>query len=365
MKKIFFLGLSAFLLAGCSLNTVGVGGVTDASIFRSDDSGATFEPKVAIDDKSSLRSVDVLSWKFHPTNSNIIYIGTLKDGMFRTTDRGENWEKMYFPPVKAYGLAVDPSNGDRLYASGVYENVSKLYLSENAGADWKEIYTEPGAGSVMTALAVNPHNPRHIIAANSNGVAIESLDQGASWKNLKTFSGPVTQISFMEKSPGTVLVLIQGKDILVSQDNGLTWPEREAGLLPEGFHGNTSLSATEGNERDAIVTPTDQNTIVVDQYIPGLLYTGTNQGLYRSRDYGVTWEAVPILESSREFPIRAVAVNPKNSQEIVYTAGSALYRTTDNGATWSTTKLDIKRPVRVIQFDPAAPSTLYIALKKQ
>ena len=365
VKKIFFLGLSAFLLAGCSLTAPGTSTVTDASIARSEDSGATFEPKVYVDAKSSLRSVDVLSWEFHPTNSSIIYIGTLKDGMYRSTNRGESWEKMYFPPTKAYGLAVDPSTGDRLYASGVYGNVSKIYSAENAGTDWKEIYTEPGAGTVMTALAVNPHNPKHILAANSNGVAIESLDQGASWKNIKTFAGPVTQISFMEKSPGVVLVLIQGKDIVVSRDNGLTWPEKEAGILPGGFHGNTSLSDSEAGESAQAVVPTEQNTIVVDQYVPGLLYTGTNDGLYRSRDYGVTWEALNILESSRQFPIRAVAVNPKNSQEIVYTAGSALYRTTDNGATWSTTKLDIKRPVRIIRFDPAQPSTLYIALKKQ
>lgn len=362
MKRILFLAVSAFVLAGCGASTNQSGEVvTDASIFRSSDSGATFEPKVRIDDKESLTGVDVLSWDFHPTNPNIIYIGTLKNGMYRTTDQGETWEKMYFPPIKAYGLAVDPLNGDRLYASGVYGNVSKLYTSENAGSDWKEIYTEPGAGSVMTALAVDPHNTRHILAANSNGVVIESSDQGASWKNVDTFNGPVTQISFMQKAPGTVLVLIQGKDIVVSRDNGVTWPDQKSGGLPVV----TFPTEDSENTDTASVVPTEQNTILIDQYIPGLLYTGTNQGLYRSYDYGGTWEALNILESSKEFPIRAVAVNPKNSQEIVYTAGSALYRSRDNGSTWSTTKLDIKRPVRILQFDPANPSTIYIALKKQ
>lgn len=361
VKKIIFLGLSAFVLAGCTGTTnPEERSVTDASILRSEDSGVTFEPKVWVDEKTSLTGIDVLSWEFHPTNPNIIYIGTLKNGMYRSTDRGEAWEKMYFPPIKAYGLAVDPSNGDRLYASGVYGNVSKLYSSQDAGNEWKEIYTEPGAGSVMTALAVDPHNTNHILAANSNGVVIESLDRGTSWKNVNTFSGPVTQVTFMQKAPGTVLVLIQGKDIVVSRDNGATWPTKEFGILPvEEFEQN--FQETDSSS----VVPTEQNTIVVDQYVPGLLYTGTNQGLYRSRDYGVSWEAVNILESSKEFPIRAVAVNPKNSQEIVYTAGSALYRTQDNGNTWSTTKLDITRPVRVIQFDPTTPSTIYIALKKQ
>lgn len=362
MKQILFIGLTALVLAGCGASNTGSdGAVTDASIFRSEDSGATFEPKVAVDEKTSLIGVDVLSWDFHPTNPSIIYIGTLKNGLYRTTDRGESWEKMYFPPIKAYGLAVDPNNGDKLYASGVYGNVSKLYTSENAGSDWKEIYTEPGAGSVMTALAVNPHNTKHILAANSNGVVIESLDQGSSWKNVTTFNGPVTQINFIQKAPGTVLVLIQGKDVLVSRDNGITWPSERTGILPVVTFPGENNEATD----TAAVVPTEQNTILVDQYIPGLLYTGTNQGLYRSYDYGITWEAMNILESSKEFPIRAVAVNPKNSQEIVYTAGSALYRSQDNGTTWTTTKLDIKRPVRILQFDPQNPGTLYVALKKQ
>lgn len=360
VKKILFIASSAFVLAGCGITNPSGSTVTDASIFRSGDSGITFEPKVTVDDTSSLVGVDILSWEFHPTNPSIIYIGTLKNGMYRTMDQGERWEKMYFPPIKAYGLAVDPGNGDILYASGVYGDVSKLYSSENAGSEWKEIYTEPGAGAVMTALAVNPRNTNHIFAANSKGNAIESLDKGLTWKNVTTFNGPVTQITFMKNVPGVVLVLIQGKDILVSRDNGLTWPTKESGVVPEVQFNTASNTGDEGP-----VVPTEQNTIVVDQYVPGLLYTGTNKGLYRSRDYGVTWEAMNILESSKEFPIRAVAVNPSNSQEIVYTAGSALYRTQDTGNTWSTTKLDIKRPVRILQFDPTNPSTLYIALKKQ
>lgn len=360
MKKILFLSLATFVLAGCSaLPQQQETSTSNASILRSGDSGATFEPKVNVEGGTTLAGVDVLSWEFHPTNPNIIYIGTLKDGMYRTSNQGETWQKMYFPPVKAYGLAVDPTNGDRIYASGVYQNVSKLYMSENAGNDWKEIYTEPGAGSVIIALAVNPHNNNHILAANSKGVVIESMDKGSTWKNVNTFNGPVTQITFMEKAPHTVLVLVKGKDIVVSRDNGLTWPTQESRVLP------VSVIKTDSEQKEEPVEPTQQNTIVVDHEIPGLLYTGTNQGLYRSRDYGSTWENMDILESSRRFPIRAVAVNPKNSQEIVYTAGSAFYRTIDSGAHWSTTKLDISRPVQILRFDPQNPSTLFVALKKQ
>jgi photosystem II stability/assembly factor-like uncharacterized protein len=366
MKKVVLIAVSALLLAGCGASNkeaeIQKTQVADGSILRSDDSGATFEPKVAINDQSSLAGVDILSWEFHPTNPSIIYAGTQKNGLYRTSDKGETWENLYFPPEKIYGLAIDRSNGDRIFASGVYEKVTKIYSSQNAGTDWKEVYTEPGAGSVITALAVNPHNPKHVLAATSTGVAVESLDSGATWKNVTTFSGPVTQIIFLDTAPGVVMALVQGKDILVSRDNGLTWPQKETGILPV----IEPLKLGEGNSEEvAPVVPTKQNTLVPDQANPGVLYTGTNEGLYRSQDYGATWQEVTILESSKEFPIRAVAVNPKNNQEIVYTAGSALYRTLDGGRAWSTTKLDITRPVRILQFDPQNQNTLYLGLKKQ
>jgi photosystem II stability/assembly factor-like uncharacterized protein len=363
IKKILALSFVAFLLAGCGTSSeepVTVPGeVADASMLRSTDEGMSFESKVTVNDKTTLAGVDVLSFAFHPTNKDIIYIGTAKSGIYRTENKGEEWAQLFFPPEKVYALAIDPANGDRLYATGVYENVSKLYVSENAGMDWKEIYTEPGKGSVLTVLSVDPKNPQHLLMSTSTGVISESFDSGTSWSNVINFDDPVTQIVFVEKTENMVLALVRGKDIVLSRTNGATWEQKTTDILALPQTNNA-----EENEAKEVQELSNQNTVVVDQYLPGTLYAGTNKGLFRSQNYGATWEPLNILESSKNFPIRAVAVNPKKSTEIVYVAGSAFYKSKDNGVTWSTLKLPIERPVNMIHSDPVEPNTLYLTLKK-
>lgn len=361
MKKVFFVALAAVFLAGCgssSTQTNDPAQVADASVLASFDGGKTFESRATIDSKTNLAGMDILSWVFHTTNSNIFYVGTLKDGIYRTLNKGEQWEALHFPPEKVYAMAIDPRNGDRLFASGVYEGIAKLYLSDDAGTNWREIYTEPGKGAVITSLAIDPNDGSHVIMGTSTGAILESRDGGTKWNNLKAFEDAVTQLIFIQKAPGTILALKQGKQVVISRDNGASWEEKEQSLLPLPAFSNDNDQAPQSADTGA------QNTILADQYVPGLLYTGTNQGLYRSHGYGVTWEALNVLESSKNFPIRAIGVNPKNSREIVYVAGSAFYKSTDNGATWSTVNLPISRTANILEYDPYDPNTLYITLRK-
>jgi photosystem II stability/assembly factor-like uncharacterized protein len=360
--KIVTLSFVAFLLAGCggSSDSVAPEAIVDASVLRSVDGGSTFEPMALVNDNTTLAGIDILSFAFHPTNRDIFYVGTAKNGIYRTANKGELWESIFFPPQKVYALAVDPQNGDHLYATGVYENVSKLYVSENAGTDWKEIYTEPGKGSVLTVVAIDPKNAQHILMGTSEGVISQSRDGGISWSNVSTFEAAITQIVFVEKASGTVLALIQGKDIVLSQDSGSTWLERKS----EGLSLPEFTGTEEETKQTEVAEINQQNTVVVDQYLPGTLYAGTNGGLFKSQNYGATWQPLNILESSKSFSLRAVAVNPKNSSEIVYVAGSAFYKSKDGGTRWSTVKLPISRGVNMIHYDPVEPQTLYLTERK-
>ena len=133
-KYFFVLGL-LFFLTGCTIKLPTSGSSTAAtgSVYKSTDAGHTFEAKITIDEKTKLSSADVLSVAIHPTNSQIIYIGTETNGLFRTTNGADTWQKIAFPPTKIYGLTVDNTNGDRLFATGVYESTGKIYRSLDAG----------------------------------------------------------------------------------------------------------------------------------------------------------------------------------------------------------------------------------------
>lgn len=348
LKKIAFVVGSAVLLSGCSLSSVNLG-ASGGSIWKSFDSGQTFVPKVTIDEKSKISSADVLTMVFHPTDSQTIYIGTLGSGLFRTTDGGEHWQHLTFPPIKNYGLAIDQNNGDRLFASGVYQGVSKIYRSVDAGQNWEEIYTEPGKDTVVTALASNPSNPQVLYAGTSAGVIIKSVNGGDEWKNISSAKGAVTQILFDPSSPNLTTLLVFGKGVIVSTDDGQTWSD---------YANQVKLSTKKE------IVPKDMMSLVSDPGHPGTLYAGAQNGLFHSADNGKTWDSLNVIESSKKFPIRSLAINPNNSQDISYAAGKAFYRSTDTGAHWATTQLEIDRDVSLVKYDPMHPENIYFALRK-
>lgn len=341
--------MGACVLSGCS-PSVPLPGATGGSIWKSFDGGQTFVPKVTVDEKRRIASADVLAFVIDPDSPETIYIGTMSNGLFKTTDGAEHWEPLEFPPLKNYGLALDRNDRDRIYASGVYNDIAKIYRSDDAGKNWKEIYTEPGAGTVITALGSSPDIPGTLYAGTSAGVIIKSTNGGDTWDNIGSASGAVTRVLFEKGMSEKVLLLVFNGGMRVSADGGKTWAD----------HTGTTLSSF-GTDQ---VRPDGITTVVTDPKTPGTLYAGAKNGLFRSRDSGQSWQALDIIESSKKFPVRAVAVNPANSGEIVYASGSAFYKTTDGGVKWATTELAIDRSVNILEYDPSRPEALYFTLRK-
>lgn len=367
--KISAIALSALLLSGCSLN-LPIAGTASAtgSIWKSFDSGATFLPKVTVDAERKISSADVLTLIIDPRHSETIYIGTIASGLFKTTDGGERWEPLVFPPLKNYGLAFGRDSSDQIYASGVYNNIAKMYRSDDAGKNWREIYTEPGKGTVITALQASPDISDVLYAGTSTGVIIKSTNGGATWDNIGVAKGPVTKILFEKGAPEKIALLVLEKGVDISMDGGKTWNvEAEEGRASGAPRENSYEKQNAGSAPSKSAfsqKPEGMTALAGDVARPGTLYAGAKNGIFRSRDSGKTWEALDIIESSKKFPVRALAVNPANANEIVYASGNAFYRSVDGGVKWSTTQLEINRTVNVIEYDPIRPEILYFALRK-
>jgi len=112
------------------------------------------------------------------------------------------------------------------------------------------------------------------------------------------------------------------------------------------------------------VLPSSIYTMARDPRQVNVFYAGAQNGLFRTADYGKTWQEIDIIESSKKFPIRAIAVNPQSSNEIVYASGGAFYKSIDGGVKWSTAELKIGRGVSKIFYDPSNPSTIFFTLRK-
>lgn len=380
MHKLSLGGLilAVFLLSGCSLvpslstptqptgGDTGLrnpfqAGATAGAIWRSTDGGKTFEPKITVDEKRKITTADVLDISFvtrdqngdlHPKRAPSIFIGTIDNGIFKSTDSGEIWEVKDFPPKKVYRFTADTVNPERMFATGVVGGRGKIFRTKDGGANWEDVYTEPGTGTVLISLAQDPRATETIFAGTSTGTVVRSMDSGETWKNIGTdINGPIINITFDAKIQNRLYALIYQGQIYRSDDNGLTWkdPYKTDEVNAKGENG---------------IRPNAILSLVPDPFRSGTLYAGTGGGLYRSVNGGVSWEKLNLIESAESFPLRGVAVNPKNSDEISLVAGRTFYKSTNNGDTWSVVPLNIDRDVSVLAYDPFDPNVLYLGLRK-
>lgn len=370
------LFLVSLVLSGCSLTPpqIGNGGTTSTgqspfqasalpgTIWRSNDSGKTFEPKITVDEKRKITSAEVLDISFllrdasgdlNPSKAPSVFVATVDNGIFRSDDSGEIWQPRDFPPKKVYRFTADSINPDRLFATGVVANRAKVFRTKDGGETWEDVYTEPGTGTVLVSLAQDPRAAETIFAGTSTGTVIRSTDGGDTWRNIGTsIEGPITEIVFDASLPNRLYALAFESKLYRSDDNGLTWVSPlKTTTVPTG-QGST------------LINPSGMVSLLADPFLSSVLYMGTKTGIVRSQDGGETWSKLNIIESAEKFPIRAIAVNPKNSKELIFASGRTFYKSTNSGETWSVVPLNVDRDISVLVYDPFDPSVIYLGLRK-
>ncbi|HEV8625583.1 MAG TPA: hypothetical protein VG034_14075, partial [Acidimicrobiia bacterium] len=129
----------------------------------------------------------------------------------------------------------------------------------------------------VSALAVDPANPAHVLAGAANGGVWESFDRGASWAPRTDYQRTTTvgALAFDPSTPSNVYCGTGegdwwswlGVGVLRSTDGGRTWtPLCTNPFVGDGFY-----------------------SLVVDPASGRRLYAGTRGGLWVSTDGGVTW----------------------------------------------------------------------------
>jgi photosystem II stability/assembly factor-like uncharacterized protein len=116
----------------------------------------------------------------------------------------------------------------------------------------------------------------------------------------------------------------------------------------------------------------DVRAILVDPHNPDVIYAGTQDGPYRSRDGGDHWQKLDFPDQSAV--IWALSMHPARPN-VLYagTAPIALYRSTDGGDSWHhlpnakspahCERVGFDSRVLRITIDPSRPDDIYAALE--
>ncbi len=124
---------------------------------------------------------------FHPTQDGVIYIGQDTGGISKTTDHGMNWRMINdgLANCGVYSLAVDRSHPDTVYAG----TEGGLHKSTDAGEHWqllpksgpKELRLTAERNVSVRSIAVDPGNGDNLYAASPGGKVYKSVDGGQTW----------------------------------------------------------------------------------------------------------------------------------------------------------------------------------------
>jgi hypothetical protein len=188
----------------------------------------------------------------------------------------------------------------------------------------------------VSALAVDPGNPAHVLAGAANGGVWESWDRGGSWTPRTDFASTLTvgALAYDPVRPGNVYCGLGegdwwsflGNGVLRSSDGGASWtPACTAPFVGQGFYalrvdqgnGSRLLAGTTGGlyvSTDAGATWAQRRAVATFAITPGTgeWLASSTDGLFRSTDSGSTWNAVPLPGGPGSFVRLAVSAAPSN-----------------------------------------------------
>ncbi len=334
IKRVLFLVIifsTIFAFSGCTLQ-----GKPDGGIYKSSDGGETFSQKVKINEKSNLANANVLSLVFDPRNPRILYLGTRQMGLYRSTDGGETWVKDKNNYQNIRDIQIDPRNSDVIYITAVINGRGKIFKTTTGGNEWKEIFTERGSGPFIYTISLDKNNPNVIYVGDSQGGIYKSFDGGETWKSLFWNQGGIIKI-VPDSINNQKLYFITAKEkILKTIDGGDDFEELKV----------------KGNIYNFIAHPQRGE----------IFYLSDDEGLKITRDGGGSWQILNTLVRPESLRTTGIAINPNNDQEIFYSSGAALYKSTNGGETWKTIQFNVSRSIDIILINPNNSNEIYVGV---
>ncbi len=253
--------------------------------------------------------------RVHPNNPDIVYLAAMGDlwkptperGVYKSTDGGENWEKILYvsEDAGAVDLILDPSNPRTIYASTW--NVrrtpysfssggpgSDLWKSTDAGATWTKLTGSddlPAAPRGIIGIAVSPVNPDRVFALieAEDGGLFRSDDAGKTWEKtsrnraLRSRAWYYTRV--YADTQDEDIVYVMNVSYGVSKDGGKTF---------------TLHNAPHGDHHDLWIDPADNQRMII----------GDDGGAQVSTDAGTNWTTYYNQPTSQFYRIATDNVFP-------------------------------------------------------
>ena len=341
-------------------------GSAGGGVWKSNDAGTTFYP-IFDDHAQSIGAVEL-----DPNDpDNTIYVGTgepwprnsvsIGDGLYKSNDGGNNWKRIGLEnSERIANIIVNPENSNEIYVAVLGalwsdSNERGVYKSNDGGETWENIlFLNNSTG--CADLAMDPSNPKILYASmwefrrtawsfnsgGDNSALYKSIDGGENWNKIHNGfpQGKLGRLAIgvSKSNPNTLYTVIESeknedKGLYKSTDGGENWvqknndfgitvrpfyfsrivvdPKDENIVVKAGLYGSISKDGGETFENLGNMHA-DIHDMVFDINNSDIMYVGTDGGVYRSWNKGVTMEIVENLPLSQFYHISVDNEEPYN-----------------------------------------------------
>ena len=234
--------------------------------------------------KHALSEIEAFTVFVHPRDPNLVFAGTA-DGVYRSTDRGQNFRRADFPDrgVQVWSFLQDDSDPKRMLAGG---SPVSIYRSEDGGASWKRM--------------PDPHLPVHA---------------------KMPFPCRVMRFARHPGRSAEIFAVLEVSGVMRSTDSGESWSDCSADLL--------RLAEAEPRLRSKLVSDTeaegmlDGHAVCISSADPDSVIIAVRMGLFRSKDQGKSWQDMGVDRFSPFTYGRDIKVSPAKQ-----------FGTQDGGDSW-------------------------------
>lgn len=363
----------------------------ERGVFRSRDGGTTWEKILYVNDE--VGACDLI---LDPNNSRVLYASTWRvlrtpyslesggagSGLWKSTDGGDTWEEITRRPglpggtIGIIGVTVSPVDSNRLWAIIEAED-GGLFRSDDAGQNWRRInddrnlrqrawyYTRVYAGpknkdevyvvnvefwrsedgGVKFSQIGTPHGDHHdlwidpddanrMIVADDGGAQV-SFNRGATFS---TYENQPTAQFYRVVTDNHFPYRIYG----AQQDNSTV---RILHRSSDGYLTERSWESTAGGESGHIA-PDPRNPEIVYGGSYGGYLTRINHKTGENRTITV-WPDNPMGYGARDIRFRFQWNFPilfsRHDPQVLFAAGNALFKSTDEGQSWQQISGDLTR----------------------
>lgn len=318
-------------------------GTAGGGIWKSQNGGQSFNP---IFDKYC-QSIGALA--IEPGNAKVVYAGSGEsntrnsvsygDGLYKTTDGGNNWQKIGLDSTERISkIFVDPSDKKTIYVAApgpLWKSSAHrgLYKSIDGGKSWNKIlYVNEETG--CADIAMHPTKPTTLFASmwqfrrkayafNSGGAGsalYKTTDGGKNWNKITNGlpEGDLGRIviTINPSKPSEILAIVEAKvpGLYISTDEGESWKK---------------LASTD----NLTARPFYFSTLVYDPKDPKRVYRPAFDFQYSS-DGGYSWSNTVIGGVTPHSDMHALWINPNNTDIMYVGTDGGVYQSNNKGISW-------------------------------